>query len=124
MAALLRNRWFTAIRVLVIGGLAALIFSASPKGISTAEAAAIAVGGAVVGVMVGFSFAKRPGMIKALSKVQGHYYSLIAGGGFAFLGLWAVETSMAWPLLLWFLPAGVLESFVSSIGLARRQGAS
>ena len=124
MAALLCNHWFTAIRVLVIGGLAAFIFSATPEGVSTAEAAAVAVGGAAVGVVIGFSFAKRPGMLKALSKVQAYNFSLVAGVGFVLLALWAAETSMGWPLLLWFLPAGVLESFVSSIGLARRQGAS
>jgi hypothetical protein len=124
MANLLCNRWFTALRVFLIGGLAALIFSASPAVDLTAEGIATAVLSVIAGVMIGFWLAARPGMIAAISKLGGHYYSLMGALGFVFAALWAAETGILWPLLAWFVPASVLESFVSSIGLARRRRAS
>jgi hypothetical protein len=124
MAALLCNRWFTTVRVLIYGALCAYIFSVSPREIPSAEIVGIAVLGCLCGVILGFWLARRPALIHVLSKVGGHHYSLVAMAGFVFAALWATETSIVWPLLVWFVPAGVLEAFVSRMGLARRQRAS
>ena len=123
MAALLCNRWFTVLRVLIYGALSALIF-VPPQKLSSLALIAGAVAGATGGVVIGFRLFQRRSVMQALSRLGGHHYSLIAMTGFALTALWAMENGILWPIAVWFAPAGVLEAFVSGMGLARRGGAS
>ncbi len=86
--------------------------------------AIVALVAIVVGVKVGFLFAKRPRVLPNLPKMGALYYGLAGAIGFVLSALWASEGGSTWPLIVWFLPAAVLESFSSSAALASKRNAS
>jgi hypothetical protein len=117
--------WFSAVRVLLLGTLAVVIFFWRPW----SDAAAlnvtqllVAVIGAALGITIGFALTRRFRM--ALLRISPEHYTLAGAVGFIFGALWAAEGHSAWPLLIWFGPAAVLEGIASATSLARMQSAS
>jgi hypothetical protein len=126
MRRLFFGQWFTAGRVLLVGLLAGLIFSTSENRFTflTAAQAITSLVALTAGVKLGFLFNSKPTVLRRLSKIGGEHYALAGAAGFVLAALWGAENGNAWPLAIWFLPAGFLEAVSSSITLARIQSAS
>jgi hypothetical protein len=121
------SQWFTAGRVLLTGLFAAVLFFWRPweqmAPVSTAQIliAAIAV---ATGVKLGFSLATRKEVRAWLFRVAPEHYTLAGAVGFIFGALWVGEGNSVWPLVVWFLPAAILEGLSSSISLTMIENAS
>jgi hypothetical protein len=119
------NPWFSAVRVLLLGALAALIFFwrpwSDPAALSTAQLL-MAVIGVAVGIKIGFALTRTFRMV--LLRNSPEHYTLAGAAGFIFGALWIVEGHSAWPLVVWFGPAAVLEGIASATALERMQSAS
>ena len=117
MPSFYSTHWFTTARTIAIGALAAVIFFAGESRLSLLEPSLLltALVAAFVGVSVGFVLLRRWRILDLLSKIGAHHYSLAGAVGFVLLALWAFEGGSLWPLAIWFFPAGVLESIVSSL---------
>jgi hypothetical protein len=117
--------WFSAVRVLLLGALAALIFFwrpwSDPAMLSAAQIF-MAVIGVAVGIAIGFALTRQFGT--ALLRISPEHYALAGAVGFVFGALWVTEGHSAWPLVIWFGPAAVLEGIASATSLERMQSAS
>lgn len=92
--------WFSGVRVLLLGALAALIFFWRPWTDSTGLSAAqlvVAVIGVAVGIMVRFALTRR--LRLALLRISPEHYVLAGAVGFVFGALWVAEGHSAWPLI-------------------------
>jgi hypothetical protein len=117
--------WFSAVRVLLLGALTAVIFFwrpwSDPAALSVAQLL-MAVLGVAVGVKIGFVLTRTFRL--ALLRIAPEHYMLTGAVGFIFGALWVVEAHSAWPLIIWFGPAAVLEGIASANSLERMQSAS
>jgi hypothetical protein len=117
--------WFSAVRVLLLGALTALILFWRPWSDPAALNATqllVAVIGVAVGIKIGFVLS-RPFRV-ALLRISPEHYVLAGAVGFILGALWVVEGHSAWPLVIWFVPAAVLEGIASATSLERMQSAS
>jgi hypothetical protein len=117
--------WFSSVRVLLLGALTALIFFWRPWSDPAALSAAqliIAVISVAVGIKIGFVLTRT--FRVALLRIAPEHYMLAGAVGFIFGALWVLEGHSAWPLVIWFAPAAVLEGIASATSLERMQSAS
>ena len=117
--------WFSAVRVLLLGALVALILFwrpwSDPTTLTTVQLL-MAVVGVAVGIKVGFALSRT--FRTALLRISPEHYALAGAVGFVLGAFWVVEGHSAWPLIVWFGPAAMLEGIASATSLARMQSAS
>jgi hypothetical protein len=117
----------TAARTFLVGAVVTAIFLGKslelPAQITPAMLL-VAVAATVAGLRLGFRLAAEPGVRHLISRIDAHHYSMAAAVGFVFGGMWAYEGGATWPLVAWFGPAALLESFASSVVAARAKHAS
>ena len=82
----------------------------------------VAVIGVAVGIKIGFALTRA--FRVALLRISPEHYMLAGAVGFIFGALWVVDGHSAWPLVIWFGPAAVLEGIASATSLERMQSAS
>jgi hypothetical protein len=117
--------WFSAVRVLLLGALTALIFFWRPwsgPAALTAVHLLAAVIGVAVGIKIGFMLTRT--FRGALLRISPEHYMLSGAVGLILGALWVVEGHGVWPLIIWFGPAAVLEGIASATSLERMQSAS
>ncbi|MCI0350930.1 MAG: hypothetical protein L0Z53_16005 [Acidobacteriales bacterium] len=121
------NAWFTGARVLLLGVLTAVIFFWRPWNDLAPMSAGqilVAVVAVAAGIKLGFTLATSATFRASVLRIAPEHYTLAGAVGFVLGALWVAEGNSAWPLVVWFLPAAVLDGIASATSLMRMQSAS